>query len=693
MFRFFIVFLVIQNVGFAQHQDKVDFIKANIAVAPLPLQKEIKGTVYYKFRVLAKVDSVFLDAKNMAFNTVKLNDRKVKFSNNGKQIIIYKKFKKGETYALQLAYSCKPKQTVYFMGWDDTIDGNEQIWTQGQGKYTSHWLPSFDDMQEKVEFDLHIQTCKSNKVIANGLLVKITDKPLANAVFSFDMQKPMSSYLLAFVIGNYNKEELISSGGIPIENYYYPSDSLVVEPTYRYTKEIFDFLEKEIGIPYPWQNYKQVPVHDFLYAGMENTGATIFSDGFMIDSTAFVDKNYVNVNAHELAHQWFGNLVTEKNGYHHWLQEGFATYYAYLAERQLFGEDYFYWKLFNTAKELQKLSEEGAGQALTNPEASSLTFYEKGAWALVMLKDKIGDKAFKKGISRYLDKYKFKNVTISDFINEMATASNTILSDFEEKWLRSTDFSVDDVKTFLMAKNASIRMFYDSKQLNMESIGAMLNMDEPVQYKKALLEEFKKDFTPVQLLLPLSQPDVLIRQQAIQMLRDMTITPAELEVLQPVLEPLLFDRSYVTQELALFTLWVSYPEEKAKYLEQTKDVVGLPNKNIRLLWLTLAILTNEYDSKNTQLYFQELNRYTAPQHGWEVRMGAFQYLHQAIGLNEESLKNLLKATAHHSWQFKKFARNLVDELVKDTDYKTRFLALAKELKDDDLRYLNTKLKL
>jgi aminopeptidase N len=177
------------------------------------------------------------------------------------------------------------------------------------------------------------------------------------------------------------------------------------------------------------------------------------------------------------------------------------------------------------------------------------------------------------------------------------------------------------------------------------------------------------------------------------MLRDMTITPEELEVLQPVLEPLLFDRSYVTQELALFTLWVSYPEEKAKYLEQTKDVVGLPNKNIRLLWLTLAILTNEYDSKNTQGYFQELNRYTAPQYGWEVRMGAFQYLHQAIGLNEESLKNLLKATAHHSWQFKKFARNLVDELVKDTDYKTRFLALAKELKDDDLRYLNTKLKL
>ena len=382
----------------AQHQDKVDFIRGEILIEPLPNSKGVKGDVTYEFVVLKDVDSVFLDAQNMEFKWVNLNGKRTRYKYDTKTITIRKKFKKGERNTLVIDYSCQPKQTTYFLGWDDNVEGNEQIWTQGQGKYTSHWLPSFDDMQEKVEFDLHIQTYKSNKVIANGLLVKITDKPVANPVFSFDMQKPMSSYLLAFAIGNYNKEELISSSGIPIENYYYPSDSLVVEPTYRYTKEIFNFLEKEIGVPYPWQNYKQVPVHDFLYAGMENTGATIFSDGFMIDSTAFVDKNYVNLNSHELAHQWFGNLVTEKNGNHHWLQEGFATYYAYLAEQQLFGEDYFYWKLFNTAKELQKLSEEGAGQALTDPKASSLTFYEKGAWALVMLKDKIGDKAFKKGI-------------------------------------------------------------------------------------------------------------------------------------------------------------------------------------------------------------------------------------------------------------------------------------------------------
>ena len=190
-------------------------------------------------------------------------------------------------------------------------DGNNktQVWTQGQGKYTSNWLPSFDDMNEKIEFDLSISTPSIYKTIANGKLVdKIEEKNLTT--WKYDMQYPMSSYLVALAVGNYDYETEVSKSGIPIEMYYYPNKSDIVEPTYRHTKHIFAFLETEIGVAYPWQNYKQVPVKDFLYAGMENTSLTIFSDSHMVDSIGFIDKNYINVNAHELAHQWFGDLVT-----------------------------------------------------------------------------------------------------------------------------------------------------------------------------------------------------------------------------------------------------------------------------------------------------------------------------------------------------------------------------------------------
>ena len=399
----FLLLLVVSSARmFSQHQDKVDFTKAKVSIQIYPESRQITGKVTYDFEVLANVDSVFIDAQNMDFQSVRLNKKRIKYTNNKRAITLKKRLKKGRNYTLFLTFKAKPKQAVYFLGFDDNIDGNEQIWTQGQGKYTSHWLPSFDDMEEKVEFDLDITYDALYGVIANGKLTNVKEGS-GLKTWSFDMRNPMSSYLLAFAIGNYESQEFTSMSGIPIKNHYNPEDRGKVEPTYRYTKEIFDYLETQIGVPYPWQDYKQVPVKDFLYAGMENTGATIFSNAFVIDSVAFEDKNYVNVNAHELAHQWFGNLVTEKDGNHHWLHEGFATYYAYLAEKEIYGIDHFYWKLYDSATQLWEFSKDGKGEALTDPKASSLTFYEKGAWALVKLRNQIGEYAFKQGIKTYLE--------------------------------------------------------------------------------------------------------------------------------------------------------------------------------------------------------------------------------------------------------------------------------------------------
>ena len=162
-------------------------------------------------------------------------------------------------------------------------------------------------------------------------------------------------------------------------------------------KIIFDFLEKEIGVKYPWEIYRQISVRDFLYAGMENTSATLFSSNFVVDSIGFEDRNYTNVNAHELAHQWFGDLVTAESSKHHWLQEGFATYYALLVEKKIYGDDYFYSKLYEYAQQLQETSKTDTIPVL-NAKASSLSFYQKGAWALHVLHERIGDKVFKKAV-------------------------------------------------------------------------------------------------------------------------------------------------------------------------------------------------------------------------------------------------------------------------------------------------------
>lgn len=687
-FLFSILFLLEFFFSNAQHQDKVDFIRGDVFLEPIAEQNRIEGRVSYEFKVLQDVDSVFLDAHNMDFSSVLLNGKKAEYSNSGTRISISKNFKKARDYRLTLSYSSTPKQTVYFLGWEDDIAANEQVWTQGQGKYTSHWLPSFDDMEEKVEFDLTISFDDAYEVIANGKLESEKSGAAGTKTWQFDMEHPMSSYLLAFAIGNYEKQALVSKSGTPITNYYYPQDSLRVEPSYRYTKRIFDFLEDEIGVSYPWQNYKQIPVHDFLYAGMENTGTTIFSDGYVIDSTAFVDKNYVNVNAHELAHQWFGNLVTEKDGNHHWLHEGFATYYAYLAEKVLFGDDHFYWKLYTSLMQLQNLGEKGEGESLLNPKASSLTFYEKGAWALFMLREQIGDKAFRKGIQRYLKKYRFKNVTVSDFLEEMESASGSDLSDFKKNWLSNTGIPHDKAKKSLAKHAPSLQLLFemeaDLKKARNDDSDYMKywNGSPSIHLKKHILEKHQ-NILPEEIIEKAFASDTIPIRQALSTTTDIKKYPKE------DFESLLDDNSYVSVENALFKLWETYPQDRKIYLDKTADIVGLPNKNVRLLWLTLAMLTQDYQGRNTKLFFDELSGYTSSEHAFEVRQAAFFYLKEAFGLTDQSLKNLIQATNHHAWQFKKFARNLLKELLKDPDYKKRIENVAKELNHEELRYLKS----
>ena len=151
----------------------------------------------------------------------------------------------------------------------------------------------------------------------------------------------------------------------------------------------------------------------------------------MVDSIGFEDRNYTNVNAHELAHQWFGDLITAESGKHHWLQEGFATYYALLAEREIYGEDYFYSKLYESAQQLKFASRTDTIPVL-NAKASSLTFYQKGAWALFVLHEAIGDKAFKKAVKRYLKKHAFQTVNTQDFFDEIKKVSDFDLDKFQK---------------------------------------------------------------------------------------------------------------------------------------------------------------------------------------------------------------------------------------------------------------------
>lgn len=671
-----------------------DVLSGKVSVVIDPYQAIVNGTVSYTLKVLRDTDSIAVDARDMNFSEVMMNGKRAKYDYDGNKLILRKKLHQHKKYELTVVYRAQPARAMYFAGWN-TRSGEKELWTQGQGKYTSHWLPSFDDMTEKVAFDLTVTFDKKYDVIANGSLAAV--KELGDKkVWSFQMDKPMSSYLLAMAIGAYKKKVVTADSGVPIALFYKADDERKFEPTYRYSKEIFDFLEREIGVRYPWDVYKQVPVKDFLYAGMENTSVTIFSDSYVIDSTTFVDKNYVNVNAHELAHQWFGNMVTEVSGEHHWLHEGFATYYALLAEKEIFGDDYFYNALYESAKQLKGLSDSGKGESLLDPKAGSLTFYQKGAWALHILRGLTGDENFRTGVKNYLNRHAFKNVMVEDFLSEIEQSSGMDLTEFRKVWLEDTVFPVKMAFENLKQNNTlnnliglkSKRKLSNNDFDRFSTIDAILDTDSYYTIKQEAVLQLSK--IPLSEAIPLYKKAFATEDIKVRQTISIALDSIPLE-LKSFYEGLLSDKSYTTVENALFNLWRSFPDEVSKYLDKTEDLNGFNNKNIRMLWLTLAIITEDYNPKMKTTFYEELSGYTSPGYTYEVRQNAFIMLNELQAFTDDNLKDLVNASLHHSWQFAKFSRQLLTDLLNDLTYKIRFNTIISELDSKEQTFLKSKL--
>ena len=681
VFFSFLLFIISFRTSYSQQIEKVDFIDVNATVQPIFAEKKVKATASYTFKILKKCDSIYLDASNIYLLNTKNFNSQIKIVSKNKKIWLFADFKVNKTYKICFSYEAIPKKALYFF--------KNQIWTQGQGKYTSNWLPSINDMNDKMEFNMSYIIPSEKKIVANGILKSVT-KNEKFSTWEYKMTKPISSYLVAFAVGDFSKKIIKSKTNTPIELYYPTNDSLHFEPTYRFSREIFNFLESEIGFKYPWVNYKQVPLHDFMYAGMENTTATFFSDNFIVDSTGFNDRNYINVNAHELAHQWFGNLVTEQSGSDHWLHEGFASYYALLTEKEIFGDDNYYWKLYQSSEQLRSLSEEGKGEALNDPGASSITFYEKGAWALHILREKVGDEVFKKGIKNYLFKYQFQNVKIKDFLIELELVYGMNLNDFENDWINQTKFQYEQVYKSLMKskfmrdylnllslrpRSISSKTFDFEKALNSSNIFLGQEVVYQLQYESIsqTLPFYKKAF----------QTNNIHIRQAIAM--SMTKIPTELK---KDYESLLDDKSYITQEIAFGNLCANFYGDRLSYLNKIDTVIGFRDKNIRQVWLFMALITEDYKQEKKDLYVNELKQYSSSNYGYAVREKAFEFIDYLSLWDHETIYNLINASQHHYWRFRTSSREMLNKLLIIDTYKKQIILLSNTLDHKSQNFLS-----
>jgi aminopeptidase N len=423
------------DAGAAPREHVLDFERMRLWVEFVPTEGLVKGKITHFFSAIReKVDSFYLDGPGIMIKEAKLNGSPITYKTYPLGISFFpsKSLSWNTKDSLAITYEAYPRRGIYFIGWNDKNNiSRKQIWTQGQGVDNRHWFPCYDTPNDKLITEVYAKIDKEYKVLSNG--VKVAEKAVGNEkIWHYKMSHPHASYLVMLGIGKYEVKETRSKSGVPLHQWYYPEWKDRYDWCYKYNEKIFDFMEKEIGVPYGWESYSQIPVQDFMFGAMENTSATLFGDFFEVDSRSYNDRNYVSVNAHELAHQWFGDYVTARSNAGTWLQESFATHYNIQAEGECFGKDHFDWaRRFAQNAAIATADKKPVGHS----ETPTSNVYQKGSQVLQMLRYVVGNEGYRKSIKRYLGDHKYANVDADDLLNAFQDELGTPLDWFWEEWV------------------------------------------------------------------------------------------------------------------------------------------------------------------------------------------------------------------------------------------------------------------
>lgn len=425
-------------------EHELDITHLKLDVSFVPEQGLVKGHVDHHFRVLRpRVDSVFFDGPSVKISAATINGQALPFRMVPEGVWIYPKrsLRWDETGVVGFDYTAHPQRGIYFIGWNvpenkehNPFATRRQIWTQGQGIDNRHWIPMYDNMNDKFTTETIVHFPAAFEVLSNGTLLSKEPEEKGMLRWHYKMKHPHAGYLMMLGIGNYAIDKRSSKSGVPLSLYYYPEFPERMKPTYRYSAELIDFMEQETGIAYPWESYAQIMVQEFLYGAMENTTATIFGDFFNVDERAYGDRNYVGVNCHELTHQWFGDYITARDGRDAWLQESFATYYPKLFTRKQFGENEYDWQRwadYNTALDAGKRD----SYPIRHSAGGTARVYQKGSSVISMLAYVLGEDAWKRALKAYVQKHAYANVESNDIIQSIQDELGQDMSWFFDQWV------------------------------------------------------------------------------------------------------------------------------------------------------------------------------------------------------------------------------------------------------------------
>ena len=406
-------------------------------------QETVSGTAYTTFIALYDdLKTITFDAVELHIEHVRLEDGKeLEFTSEAKKLIVTldRPYHYAEEFTIAIEYHAKPRTGLHFIKpAPDDPARPLQAWTFGQPRYHSHWFPCHDSPNDRATSEIIATVPAQFITISNGNLLDVTDHG-ETKTHHWRHDIPHAAYLMSLVVGNFAVIE-DHYKQIPV-TYYVRSDRR--DDAHLYlgkTPQMIRFFSEYTGVEYPYDKYAQTVVE--IYTGaMEHTTATTHSFSLLLDKKASLDVDLVPVVAHELAHQWYGDLITCRDWASGWLNEGFATYFEVLWGEHDQGADYF--KQYMLTLKQEYLEEDGFYRRpivyhVYHDDGSELFdahLYQKGAWVLHMLRHQLGEAAFRRAIHAYTSRNREREVITADLERTFEDVTGRSLAQFFQQWV------------------------------------------------------------------------------------------------------------------------------------------------------------------------------------------------------------------------------------------------------------------
>ncbi|MBC8467715.1 MAG: M1 family metallopeptidase, partial [Candidatus Marinimicrobia bacterium] len=433
-----------------------------------------KGNVTHTFSPFSSsLDAFSLDAEDMTILRARLAGKDIGFNqaNDKVYLTLNKSMSWEDTAKVRLDYTANPRKGTYFIKPDETYPEKPlQAWTQGEDMDNHHWVPLYDYPNDKATFEVSLTVGKKFTALSNGELVSVKNNKDGTHTWHWHEHFPMVSYLISYVIGEFEKVE-DSYNGIPVNYWVYEENKHEALRSFGLTTDMMKYFGNRTGIEYPYEKYDQVIIDDFMFGGMENITLTHNTDRTMFDEFAAPDVSSDGLVAHELAHQWFGDMLTTRNWAHAWLHEGFATFFSRKYRENKFGFDEGEYIRFGEINGYFGSNKKWRRSTVQHKFYESMDVFDghifaKGSLILNMLQDYIGDDAFWRFIQHYTKENQYKNVETPDLKKAIEETTGQNMDWFFKQWIYEPGFPEYNVTWKYNQRNKSVKLTVKQTQKN-----------------------------------------------------------------------------------------------------------------------------------------------------------------------------------------------------------------------------------